>query len=302
MARGVVAVIQVVHANVLECLDALPSFDALITDPPYSPHVHDNATSAGTGGMGVRERDLGFEALSDKLRTAIGTLTQRASRWSCVFSDFEGIAAWQAYSLGEYIRTVPWVRWSQPQLSGDRPCTGAEAVIVFHAFADARHGKPQRKHWNGPGSLVAFGVDYDAEARTHAPRRALRGKDKHPTEKPLDLMLDLVSWFSDPGELVLDPCAGSGTTALACRLLGRSCLALERDEAWARRAAARVEGPLSDRDRVRAVEWCESALTEALRVPTPKAANGSDVKTWERSQRRIADVHTAQVSLGLEAA
>ena len=98
---------------------------------------------------------------------------------------------------------------------------------------------------------MAFGVDYDVETRTHAPRRALRGQDKHPTEKPLDLMLDLVSWFSDPGELVLDPCAGSGTTALACRLLGRSCLALERDEAWARRAASRAEGTLSDRDRVR---------------------------------------------------
>jgi site-specific DNA-methyltransferase (adenine-specific) len=281
-------VIQVVHADVLECLDELPPFDALITDPPYSPHVHDNATSAGTGGRGVRERDLGFDALTCDLRGALASLAARANRWSCVFSDFEGAYAWMSACDSEYIRTVPWVRWSQPQLSGDRPCTGAEAVLVFHALRDGK--VPMRKRWNGPGSLVAFGVDYDAEARTHAPRRALRGKDKHPTEKPLDLMLDLVSWFSDPGELVLDPCAGSGTTALACRLLGRSCLALERDPEWARRAAARVEGaPLSDRDRVRAQEWVHSTVAEADRTPAPKAENGSDVKTYERAQRRIED-------------
>jgi site-specific DNA-methyltransferase (adenine-specific) len=300
VARGVVAVIEVVHADLLECLDSLPPFDALITDPPYSPHVHENATSAGTGGMGVRERDLGFDALSRDLRGAIVSLAARASRWSCVFSDFEGCYAWMsACERAEYIRTVPWVRWSQPQLSGDRPCTGAEAVLVFHALRDGK--APMRKHWNGPGSLVAFGVDYDAEARTHAPRRALRGKDKHPTEKPLDLMLDLVSWFSDPGELVLDPCAGSGTTALACRLLGRSCLALERDAEWARRAKARASGVLSDRDRLRAAEWCASTSAEASRVPAPKAENGSDVKTWERAQRRESDAIMVRGYLGVAA-
>lgn len=291
--------IQVVHADLLDCLDELPPFDALITDPPYSPHVHENATSVGVqgGGLGTHRRDLGFVALTRDLRGAIATCASRASRWSCIFSDFEGAYAWMtACERAEYIRTVPWVRWSQPQLSGDRPCTGAEAVLIFHRTRDA---KPVKKHWNGPGSLVAFGVDYDAEARTHAPRRALRGQDKHPTEKPLDLMLDLVSWFSDPGEVVFDPCAGHGTTALACRLLGRSCLALERDETWARRAASRVTSVLSDRDRVRAQEWCISAEAEASRVPTPKAENGSDVKTWDRAQRRLHDVDFVANAVGV---
>jgi DNA modification methylase len=171
--------------------------------------------------------------------------------------------------------------------------------LIFHRFGE--RSKPVKKHWNGPGSLVAFGVDYDAESRTHAPRRALRGADKHPTEKPIDLMLDLVSWFTDPGELVLDPCAGSGTTALACRLLGRSCLALECNERWAIAARSRVAGVLSDRDRMRASEWCKSVGEEAQRVPVPKAENGSDLKTWERAQRRIADVAAVQGAVGVAA-
>jgi hypothetical protein len=244
----------------------------------------------------VHERDLGFDAITGNLRGALASLAARAARWTCIFSDHEGAHEWRAIcERSEYVRTVPWVRWSQPQLSGDRPCTGSEAVLIFHRFGE--RSKPVKKHWNGPGSLVAFGVDYDAESRTHAPRRALRGADKHPTEKPIDLMLDLVSWFTDPGELVLDPCAGSGTTALACRLLGRSCLALECNERWAIAARARVAGVLSDRDRVRAREWVESTLGEADRVPAPKAENGSDVKTYERAQRRVLDAARVDASL-----
>jgi hypothetical protein len=272
--------IEVHHADALE-IDAglFAEFDALITDPPYSDHVHEAAVSIGSSGRGVQERDLGFAALTPELRARLGTAAASVRRWSCIFSDFEGCPEWwRATSGAEYVRLVPWVRWSQPQMSGDRPCTGAEAVLIFHAEAvGARGHKPKAKRWNGPGSL------------THFERRALRGKEKHPTEKPLDLALDLVSWFSDPGEAVIDPCAGAGTTALACRLLGRDCVALERDGNWARRARARVTGPLSDRDRVRAEEWVTWIVAEAERVPVPSAPDGSDVKTYERAQRRIAD-------------
>jgi DNA modification methylase len=53
-------------------------------------------------------------------------------------------------------------------------------------------------------------------------------------------MRELVADFSDPGELVCDPYAGSGTTGLACAQLGRSALGWERDAAMAQR---RLSGP-----------------------------------------------------------
>lgn len=258
------------------------AFDALIVDPPYSAHVHDNATSNGYAGAGVVERDLGFASLTPELAAAIAVGASNVKRWSAVFSDIEGADVWRDAAAGagaEYVRTVPWVRWSQPQLSGDRPPSGCELVPIFHRQKiGARGGRsPLKKHWNGPGSL------------THFARRCLRGRDKHPTEKPLDLMLDLVSWFSDPGESVVDPCAGAGTTVLAARLLGRSGFGFETDGKWAGRAARRVSGPLSARDHARAVEWVQATIEEASSVPEPKAADGSDVKTWERAQRRLAD-------------
>jgi DNA modification methylase len=60
--------------------------------------------------------------------------------------------------------------------------------------------------------------------------------------------------FSDPGELVCDPYAGSGTTGLACAQLGRSFLGWERDAAMAELAQRRLTGlrgrarAASDRD------------------------------------------------------
>jgi site-specific DNA-methyltransferase (adenine-specific) len=54
-------------------------------------------------------------------------------------------------------------------------------------------------------------------------------------------MQDLVADFTDPGELVLDPFAGSGTTGVACRLAGRNFLGWELDANHATVARARLE-------------------------------------------------------------
>ncbi len=49
----------------------------------------------------------------------------------------------------------------------------------------------------------------------------LIGKPIHPWEKPISMIEKLVSIYSNPGDLVLDPFSGSGTTAVACRRQGR---------------------------------------------------------------------------------
>lgn len=58
------------------------------------------------------------------------------------------------------------------------------------------------------------------------------GNKLHPTQKPLSVLLPLVETFSAPGALVLDPFAGSGSTLLAAKLLGRRYLGIELDPAY----------------------------------------------------------------------
>lgn len=302
---------EVMHADALD-LDAefFGLFDVLICDPPYSSHVHDNCASVGSAaancgtdlvrsGLGSRARELGFEALSDALRAQIALAAGSVKRWSAVFSDVESTHLWREAvgKQAEYIRPIPWIRWSQPQLSGDRPCTILEIISCFHRHAVGARGgiKPVAKHWSGPGNIMPETTRELLGALTD---KALRGQEKHPTEKRLSQLLSLVSWFSDPGESVLDLCAGSGSTGLACRLLGRDFVGVERDEAWAAKADRRCKNMLLPRDRNDAEEWCERVQAEAFALlETPAAADGSDRNTRERAERRIADVERVMGAL-----
>lgn len=64
----------------------------------------------------------------------------------------------------------------------------------------------------------------------------------HPTQKPLSVLLPLVETFSKPGGLVLDPFAGSGSTLVAARMLGREYLGIELDAGYHAIAEQRLLG------------------------------------------------------------
>lgn len=65
-------------------------------------------------------------------------------------------------------------------------------------------------------------------------------KNHHPTVKPLKLMSYLITLGSRPGDVVLDPFLGSGTTAIAAHNLGRECIGIEREKEYVEIAEARV--------------------------------------------------------------
>ena len=63
----------------------------------------------------------------------------------------------------------------------------------------------------------------------------------HPTQKPEKLLAKLILASSDPGGIVLDPFAGSGSTAVTARKLGRRFVAIERSEQYCAWAEKRLE-------------------------------------------------------------
>jgi len=66
------------------------------------------------------------------------------------------------------------------------------------------------------------------------------GRKAHPTQKPEALLNRILLASSNPGDLVLDPFFGTGTTGAAARRLGRRWLGIERDPAYARAAQERI--------------------------------------------------------------
>ena len=49
----------------------------------------------------------------------------------------------------------------------------------------------------------------------------------HPTQKPISVLKRLIEIFTDEGDVVIDPCAGSGSTLRACAEMNRSCYGFE---------------------------------------------------------------------------
>jgi len=66
------------------------------------------------------------------------------------------------------------------------------------------------------------------------------GKRLHPTQKPVALFEYLIRTYTNPGDVVLDNCAGSGTTAIACENLDRHWICIERDPDYSRLAIERI--------------------------------------------------------------
>ena len=58
----------------------------------------------------------------------------------------------------------------------------------------------------------------------------------HPTQKPVNLLKQLIKIFTDEGDVVIDPCAGSGSTLRACMELNRSCYRFEIKREFVKRA------------------------------------------------------------------
>jgi DNA modification methylase len=54
----------------------------------------------------------------------------------------------------------------------------------------------------------------------------------HPTQKPVALMEYLIKTYTNPGDVVLDNCMGSGTTGVACKNTGRNFIGIERDPVY----------------------------------------------------------------------
>jgi site-specific DNA-methyltransferase (adenine-specific) len=68
----------------------------------------------------------------------------------------------------------------------------------------------------------------------------------HPTQKPVALFEYLIKTYTQPGELVLDNCAGSGTTGVACLRTGRQFILMEQEAKYCAVAEKRIEETMYD--------------------------------------------------------
>jgi site-specific DNA-methyltransferase (adenine-specific) len=221
-----------------DCREVLPLIgrvDHIITDPPYSELVHSTRGRRGAelrndGGPDLER--IAFDSIT-ATQTEISALVQSAcGGWFLAFSDIFALNGWRDSILaagGKSKSVALWVKPDcAPQFNGQKPATAFECIGIFWC------GKGFSR-WNGGGSRGLY------VHNTNGPNR----DGVHPTEKPVPLMADLISLFSNSGEAVCDPFMGSGTTGVACVNLGRSFIGIEREPKYFDIARRRITQALS---------------------------------------------------------
>lgn len=130
----------------------------------------------------------------------------------CEFEQqFELIQKAKEYGLNKYINLVFRKNFSAQVLKANMRIVGnCEYGILLY--------RDKLPKFNNEGRMVFNCFDF--------PRDTITPKI-HPTQKPLPLLERLIEIFTDKGDVVIDPCAGSGTTLLAAAMKGRRAYGFE---------------------------------------------------------------------------
>ena len=216
------------------------SVDLAIIDPPYGATKHD------------WDRKVDLSVLSWILsrllrRTGQVALFSSGSMLSEVENEFS------KYFVRRYVEV--WQKPSALVVHKDRPRPDIEFISVFHRIGLKKservynhqeigaEGSPYiRRNRDLSHANIATrkrSIDANESGLRHPssvcafPNRPAMSTEekkyaKHPTQKPLDLIGRLITALSNPGDLVLDPFLGSGTTLLGCENLNRRGIGFEK--------------------------------------------------------------------------
>lgn len=212
--------ITIYNADCRDVLPHLPKFDLLLTDPPFSEVTHANARS-NSG----KEKAIDFESIDfDVVNTLLAFASKGIKRWTVSFLDWRHVARLETLEMEnlEFVRFGVWMKSNpMPQITGDRPANGWDAIAYLHSKATKKKWSGGGNHGNYYGPVVSNGV--------------------HPTQKPMPFIRTIIARHSEDAETVLDPFMGSGTTLVACKLEGRQAVGIELDEKYCEIAVKRLK-------------------------------------------------------------
>jgi site-specific DNA-methyltransferase (adenine-specific) len=214
-----------------DCLDVMPHlgrFDACLTDPPYEAVMQRKwgVLSKQSISSTMRHEEIGFQAIDEIRSDVTKTVVSLCDGWFIAFCMAEGVRAWRdeiEATGAKYKRALVWIKPdAMPQFNGQGPSVGHEMMVS--AWCGVGYSK-----WNGGGRPGTFIYNKNTP-----------GGSSHPTQKPLPLISEIVRLFSDPGQTILDPFMGSGTTLVACAKMGRKGVGIELDPDYFDIACRRV--------------------------------------------------------------
>jgi modification methylase len=272
----------VIEGDSIETLRALPSglADLVFADPPYNLQLGGELTRPDNSRVdGVDDAWDRFADFADYdrftrawLAEARRVLKPDGAIW--VIGTYHNIfrlgAALQ--DLGFWLlNDIVWVKANpMPNFRGTRFANAHETLIW------AARSKESRPTFNYAALKTAnddlqMRSDWRLPICTGGERlKGASGAKLHPTQKPEALIYRILLATTEPGDLVVDPFFGSGTTGAVAKALGRRFLGVERDSGYVAAARRRIAA-------VRAAEPADLAVTPSKRA-APRVAFGAVVE------------------------
>lgn len=228
------------HADAVQLLPELPDAcaDAVITDMPYSSggRTHAERVASPASKYCHDGKTLGRPVFTGDNRDA-----RSLGFWATLWL----VECQRLVADGGYV--LLFTDWRQlPLMTDVLQAAGFvwRGVISWNKGSGAR--APHKGYFRHQCEYLVWGTNGPCPKAEHAGpfpgciTEPVRQTDKfHMTGKPTALMRQLVQ-VVPPGATVLDPFAGSGTTAVACELEGRRCISIEKERAYADIAAQRI--------------------------------------------------------------
>jgi DNA modification methylase len=252
---------KIINGDLFKVFDFLPNnfIDLLFVDPPYNLHKKFNLTNFN--GMNDNEYEEWIDSWLSKI---VRLLKSNASVYIC--SDWKSSNA--VYNIAKkYFKIQNRITWEREKGRGAKSnwknctediwfCTVSskytfnldDIKIKRKVIAPYRtkDGKPKDWEENGKDN---FRITHPSNIWTDitVPFWSMPENTEHPTQKPEKLLAKIILASSNKEDFVFDPFAGSGTTLVTAKKLGRNFSGIELDEYYCCLAAKRLES--ADKDQ-----------------------------------------------------
>lgn len=244
---------RIIISDCLDALAALPaeSVDLVFADPPYNLQLSHALTRPDQSLVDAVDDDWDrFASFADYDRFTTAWLqgvrrVMKPNATLFVIGSYHNIfrVGSTLQDLGFWIlNDVVWLKANpMPNFRGRRFTNAHETLIWASRDEAAKQYTFNYEALKGANDDTQMRSDWFMPICSGGERLKDRNGDKlHPTQKPEALLTRILLSATKPGDVVLDPFFGSGTTGAVARRYGRTCVGIERDPVYAAAAASRI--------------------------------------------------------------
>jgi len=165
----------------------------------------------------------------------------------CEFEQqFELIKKAPEYGINGYINLIFRKNFSAQVLKANMRVVGnCEYALLLY--------RDKLPKFNNNGKMVFNCIDWTKD--TNTPKI-------HPNQKPISVIENLIEIFTDPGDVVIDPVAGSGTTLIAAENKGRKAYGFEITKVMYREATKLIQESKTRTDEIKELGYAKTELTK----------------------------------------